>query len=50
MGGIWNVIMACVVMDFVLMALLNVWSTHQSKKKEMIESEAGGAAARLTIP
>lgn len=41
-GGLWKVILVCILMDFVLMALLKVWSTREYAKIETIESKIDG--------
>lgn len=38
-NGIWRVILICVIMDFILMALLKVWSAQQHSKIEEAESK-----------
>ncbi|KAL7466091.1 hypothetical protein ACHAXS_006389 [Conticribra weissflogii] len=35
--GLWNVVMVCVVLDFVLMVCLNLWSTRQCTKSNNLD-------------
>lgn len=40
--GLWRVILVCMLMDFILMALLKVWSTRQANNSDACGSKADG--------
>lgn len=47
--GLWRVILVCVLMDFILMACLKVWTTSYKHQKQSVEVEMLNAASKPLI-